>query len=89
MKCPICGNKFEPKVGNQKYCGAACRKKAKRAQDEAYQQAYGAEIRATRELLKAQPPKAKADPHRTLKDIVNAALAEGISYGEYVRRHGL
>lgn len=89
MKCQMCGIEFEPKASNQKYCGDECRKKAKRAQDEAYQKAYGAEIRATRALLKVQPPKAKPDPHRTLKDIVNAALAEGISYGAYVHKYGL
>ena len=30
MKCPKCGAEFEPRQGNQKYCGKKCLKQAHR-----------------------------------------------------------
>lgn len=83
-RCDICGKLFIKKAENAKYCGERCRKIAKSRQDAAYQKTAKIKPPAA-----AKPKPAKPDPHKEIKAIVNAALAEGISYGMYVHKYGL
>lgn len=41
IKCSICGNEFEPKVPNQKYCSTACKAKGKYLQRKKWEERTG------------------------------------------------
>ena len=93
ITCPVCGTQFEyVHRGKAKYCSTKCSRKM------ANIQAYGAwkrhyekekaERRKEKEAKKKSSKKAKTKP-LTLTEVAVLARKEGMTYGEYVQKHGL
>ena len=74
--CPECNTQFTSNSTGRKYCCDACKQKGKRR--------VGAEYRQRKKEEEKIKPIGM-----TLAEIGAAAKAEGLSYGKYVREHGL
>lgn len=75
-KCEICGKSFISNSARNLYCSEPCRQKGRLVKKEE---------RKERELEKKKAIKDK----RTIKQINEAALAEHLSYGQYVAKYHL
>lgn len=82
--CKICGKPFEARHSNTKYCEKCRKKKAEmashvRSAEEQAKYAYQKTIEQMR--AKRNGP--------SISEIVKAAKEEGVTYGEYVKKHRL
>ena len=82
-ECPCCGKLFLPKSGPQKYCSKECgrialnKKSAEKSREDRFhkeQEKYLKEAKKRRKVL---------------ININAEAKKEGLTYGQYVARHGL
>lgn len=71
--CDMCGKEFVAIRGNQRYCSAKCREKARAANIKKYQ----------------VPTKTSKKPALSIAQINELARAEGLNYGAYCAKHGL
>ena len=82
-ECPICGNSFTANCGRQKYCSKDCREKFER------------EIRKSNREDALYRERNKDNINRVNKNrmelmrINKKAKKEGLTYGQYVARHGI
>lgn len=77
-RCDICGNVFEGRNCNSRYCSVKCRKSA------ASEKARG---KYQREQMRKNMPVKKRG--MSLTEIAVAASKAGLTYGQYVSREGL
>lgn len=75
VHCKICGKPVEVKSPNVKYCDE-CRRKG---EEEAIKYAYQKRVEQMR--AKRNGP--------SIEEVVREANKEGLSYGQYVAKHGL
>lgn len=79
--CPVCGTKFESESNHAIYCCAGCKSiGAKRRTQERLRQAM--------EEARATGNRVITPGEKSLTAIIKAAKKAGMSYGEYVSRHG-
>lgn len=73
IECPVCHKKFTTAHHSQKYCSKDCHRLYKQIQNKEQYQ-----------------EKQKRKKKKTaLNDIAAAALAEGLTYGQYVAKYNL
>ena len=74
--CPECNTQFTSNSSGRKYCSDACWQKVKQRKEAEYR-------RRKKEEENRKPT------GMSLAEIDAAAREEGLSYGKYVREHGL
>lgn len=84
LVCKVCGEPFEARYSNTKYCEECRKKKVEvasriKSADERARYAY----QKTIEQMRAN----RNGP--SISEVVKAAKEEGITYGEYVKKYGL
>lgn len=77
VHCKICGKPVEVKSPNVKYCDECRRKKY----ETTYRIKYAYQKRVEQMRAKRNGP--------SIEEVVREANKEGLSYGQYVARHGL
>ena len=79
-KCENCGKKFTGR--RTKYCSEFCRKKAKIAK-------MTESRKVDFEAVKPKVMKPKTKPKLSLEEVAKLANDAGLTYGQYVGKHGL
>ena len=82
-ECQHCGKLFLPSGGHQKYCSKECCDKEAKIRDDR-NRAQSEQNKKIREYLKESNKRRKV-----LVNINAEAKKEGLTYGQYVARHGL
>ena len=82
-RCECCGKIYMPHGGNQKYCSKECCDKEAKIRDDR-NRAQSEQNKKIREYLKESSKRRKV-----LVNINEEAKKEGLTYGQYVARHGL
>ena len=82
-ECPICGKQFMARCGRQKYCSKDCREKLERETRKSNR-----EDALYRERNKDNIKRANKRRNELIR-INDKAKKEGLTYGQYVARHGI
>ena len=82
-RCECCGKIYMPHSGHQKYCSIECRNKATIQNQRNNRDVEECRRRASKNAKEVNKRR------KVLVNINNEARKEGLTYGQYVARHGL
>lgn len=85
--CTICGEFFTPQRYNQICCGYVCRHKRARMVQREYQKNYKSEIHEQTPV--EDHKRIPATKKLTITQIASLALAEHLTYGQYVAKYNI
>lgn len=83
LRCEYCGAIFKPNGGHQKYCSSECCKNATLEKQRANRDIEECRRKASKNA------KAVSKRRKILVNINEEARKEGLTYGQYVARHGI